>query len=144
MVERAFEHRSSKQGKGQIPAGQKWCATCHVPVLPTLGPNVELGGPLRAHTPPEPEPDELSIPNQAPLPSRPGIKFVAQGTLAAMLFLISLGSEHQFTIAVVMLTQNNSSPYAFLCCCCWKLQVPIYGRGARFCSSAKPADPADS
>ena len=47
-----------------------------------------------AHTPPEPEPepepelepepDELSIPNQAPLPSRPGIKYVAQGTLAAI------------------------------------------------------------
>ena len=42
-------------------------------------------GPLRAHTPPEPEPepDEVSIPNQAPLPSRPGTKYVAQGTLAA-------------------------------------------------------------
>ena len=33
---------------------------------------------------PEPEPDELLIPNQAPLPSRPGIKYVAQGTLAAI------------------------------------------------------------
>ena len=32
-----------KQGQGQIPAGQKWRATCHVPVLPTLGPR----GPTR-------------------------------------------------------------------------------------------------
>ena len=31
-------------------------------------------------------PDELSIPGQAPLPSRPGTKYVAQGTLAAMMF----------------------------------------------------------
>ena len=48
------------------------------------GPSLGPGDP---EAPPDPDPpsDELSGPNQGPLPSRPGKKYVAQGTLAAML-----------------------------------------------------------
>ena len=67
-----------------------WCPSLKGPRSSTFGPL----GPLRAHTPPEPEPepepDELSIPNQAPLPSRPGTKYVAQGILAATSYLNQL------------------------------------------------------
>ena len=46
------------------------------------GPSLGPGDP---EAPPDPDPpsDELSGPNQGPLPSRPGKKYVAQGTLAA-------------------------------------------------------------
>ena len=37
-----------------------------------------------------PEPDEVSGPNQGPLPTRPGEKYVAQGTLAAILVLCEI------------------------------------------------------
>ena len=44
-------------------------------------------GPIQGpgEVPPDPETDELSGPNQGPLPTRPGKKYVAQGTLAATL-----------------------------------------------------------
>ena len=46
------------------------------------GPSLGPGDP---EADPDPDPtDELSGPNQGPLLSRPGKKFVAQGTLAAM------------------------------------------------------------
>ena len=46
---------------------------------PSLGP-----GDPEPDPDPDPSPDELSGPNQGPLPSRPGKKYVAQGTLAAI------------------------------------------------------------
>ena len=48
-----------------------------------MGASWALGMDPEAVPDPDPAPDELSGPNQGPLPSRPGKKYVTQGTLAA-------------------------------------------------------------
>ena len=72
---------------------------------PVRGPFGTHSGPVRAHLgPPEPGPAHAAdgsaaaagrtpSPGQAPLPSRPGTKYVAQGTLAAMFCKFHLPSK---------------------------------------------------
>ena len=70
---------------------------------------------------PQPPPDELSIPNQAPLPSRPGTKYVAQGTLAAI-FGTSPTGEDSATWAWALLLpalQQQKNYFDFIVILMW-------------------------
>ena len=64
------------------------------PSGPIQGPDGAPPGPIQGpgHTPPDTDTDtdELSGPNQGPLPTRPGKKYVAQGTLAATFYHLPL------------------------------------------------------
>ena len=73
-----------------------------------FGPNFFMGGPrwgpptwaqAWAQAPPAPAPDEFSDPNLTPLPTHPGIKYVARTLAATFLHLQPLLQRHLLVVA---------------------------------------------